>query len=48
MKHPLGIFEILSFKKYRIANLGFWLIGVMPPKLSVMALTVLGKKKHLL
>lgn len=48
MKHPLGISEILCFKKYRIANLGFWLIGVMPPKLSVMALTVLGKKKHLL
>ena len=48
MKHPLGLLEILSFKKYRTANIGFWLIGKLPPKLSVMALTLLGKKKHLL
>lgn len=48
MKHPLGVFEILRFKKYRIANFGFWFIGVLPPKLSVMALIALGKRKHLL
>ena len=48
MRHPLGLFEILRFKKYRIANLGFWIIGVLPPKLSFMTLTALGKRKHLL
>lgn len=48
MKHPLGLFDILCFKKYRIANLVFWFIGVLPPHLSVMALTALGKKKHLI
>lgn len=48
MKHPLGLLEILRFKKYRIANLGFWLIGKLPPKLSVIAQISLGKRKHLL
>lgn len=48
MKHPLGLFEILRFKKYKMANLVFWLIGVLPPQLSVMAQTVLGKRKHLI
>ena len=48
MKHPLGLFEILRFKKYKMANLIFWFIGVLPPKLSVMAQTVLGKRKHLI
>ena len=48
MKHPLGIWEILSFKKYRVANLIFWLIGTLAPRLSVMAQILLGKKKHLL
>jgi len=48
MKHPLGLFDILHFKKYRVVNIGFWFIGVLPPRLSVMALTVLGKRKHLI
>ena len=48
MQHPLAIWEILSFKKYRTANLVFWLIGALPPRLSIMALILLGKKKHLL
>ena len=48
MRHPLGLLNILRFKKYRIANLGFWLIGIMPSKLAVITLKVLGKKKHLL
>ena len=48
MKHPLGLLEILRFKKYKMANLVFWFIGVLPPQLSVMAQTVLGKRKHLI
>ena len=48
MKHPLGLFEILRFKKYKMANLAFWFIGVLPPKLSLMAQIALGKRKHLI
>ena len=48
MKHPLGLMDILQFKKYKTANLGFWFIGILPPALSVRALRLLGKQKHLL
>ena len=48
MTHPIGIWEILQFKKYKIANLGFWFIGALPPALSVFAQKLLGKHKQLL
>ena len=48
MTHPISFWEIIRFKDYKIANLGFWLIGALPPALSVFALTLLGKQKHLL
>lgn len=48
MKHPLGLFDILRFKKYKTANFVFWLIGILPPTLSVSALKFLGKQKHLI
>ena len=48
MAHPIGLLEILRFKKYKVANLGFWFIGVLPPTLSVLILKLLGKQKHLL
>lgn len=48
MAHPIGLWEILQFKEYKIANLGFWFIGAMPPALSVFAQKLLGKQKHLL
>ena len=48
MAHPIGLWEILQFKEYKIANLGFWFIGALPPALSVFAQKLLGKQKHLL
>ena len=48
MTHPIGFWEIIRFKSYKLANLGFWLIGIMPSPLSVFALKLLGKQKHLL
>ena len=48
MAHPIGLWEILQFKEYKIANLGFWFIGALPPVLSVFAQKLLGKQKHLL
>ena len=48
MTHPIGFGEIIRFKNYKLANLGFWLIGILPPHLSVFELKLLGKHKHLL
>ena len=48
MIHPIGFWEIIQFKNYKIANLGFWFIGALPPVLSVYALKLLGKHKNLL
>lgn len=48
MRHPVSFWEIIHFKKYKIANLGFWLIGALPPALSVFAQKLLGKQKHLI
>ena len=48
MKHPLQLSQILRFRSYKMANLGFYLIGTIPPVLSVLTIKLLGKKKHLL
>ena len=48
MKHPIGLWEILTFKKYKFTNLAFWLIGSLPAPLSVFALKILGRVKNLL
>lgn len=48
MIHPIGFWEIIRFKNFIIANLGFWFIGALPPALSVFVLKLLGKQKHLL
>ena len=48
MVHPIEFGKIIRFKKYKIANLGFWFIGALPPALSVFSLKILGKQKHLL
>ncbi|UKK51890.1 glycosyltransferase family 2 protein [Prevotella sp. E13-17] len=48
MRHPIGLCEILKFKTNRMANLGFWLIGALPPACSVAALKFVAKKKKLI
>lgn len=46
MSHPLSLNKILQFKKYKLVNLGFYFIGVLPASLSVSILKFIGKKKH--
>lgn len=44
MQHPADFSEILKFKQQRNINLLFWLMGVLPPALSVSIMKVLGKR----
>lgn len=46
MSHPLSLSKILQFKKYRLVNLGFYFIGILPAALSVSVLKFIGKKKQ--
>lgn len=48
MRHPLQLKDILHFSNQKLINVGLYFIGVMPPALSVLAIKLLGKKKHLL
>ena len=48
MKHPIGLSELLNFKRYKAINIGFWLIGALPPMLSVWIIKSIGKWKHLI
>lgn len=48
MKHPIGLSELFNFKRYKAINIGFWLIGALPPMLSVWIIKSIGKWKHLI
>lgn len=48
MKHPIGISELITFKRYKYINIGFWTIGALPPILSVGIIKAIGKWKHLI
>lgn len=48
MKHPLSLVDILRFKQYKFQNLAFYAIGKMPARCSVMVITILGKRKHVI
>lgn len=44
-QHPASFLKILSFKKYKLLNLGFWIIGKLPSNIMVALLKVIGKRK---
>ena len=48
MKHPIGLSELITFKRYKYINIGFWIIGALPPILSVWIIKAIGKWKHLI
>lgn len=48
MKHPAGLLELITFKRYKYINIGFWIIGALPPVLSVWIIKAIGKWKHLI
>jgi glycosyltransferase involved in cell wall biosynthesis len=45
LKHPLELREIITFKRYRIINLFFYMTGVLPPFISVPLIRIIGSKK---
>lgn len=48
MKHPASFMEIMAFKKYKMANLAFYMLGIMPGWLTVTIITIIAKYKHLI
>lgn len=48
MKHPVRFSELITFKRYKYINIGFWIIGKLPPILSVSIIKSIGKWKHLI
>lgn len=45
MKHPSSLTKIVRFKQLRKYNLFYYLLGALPPKLSVFAIKYICKKK---
>ena len=46
MKHPFSFGEILKFRKYRIVNLAFFMLNILPASVVVSVLKYIGKKKN--
>lgn len=46
LKHPATFLEILHFKRYRLFNLGFYLLGQLPYPISVRLAMIVGKSIH--
>lgn len=46
IKHPLRLNEIMKFKRYRLINIVFFIIGHLPAFISVLVLKHFGKKKN--
>ena len=46
MNHPATFSDILGFKRYRMLNLFFYFLGVIPPVISVAIAQFVGKKKQ--
>lgn len=48
MKHPTSLSEIVRFKRHRNENLAFYILGVLPSSISIFAIKMMAKRKHLL
>lgn len=48
MTHPATLHEILHFKKYKLANLAFYFLGILPSWITVGIILLIAKYKHLL
>lgn len=46
MEHPFTFGEILKFKKYRIINLAFYMLNILPASIGVFIIKYIGKKKN--
>ena len=47
MRSPLTLSQTLRLKGWRLKNLALWLLGALPPSLSVALIRILGKSKGL-
>lgn len=45
ISHPLELKEILQFKRHKLINIGFYIIGKLPAGISVAIIKIIGKKK---
>lgn len=45
MRHPFSIWRILQFRHFRLINLFFYLLGIMPPFLMVALVIFITKKR---
>lgn len=48
MRHPLKICEIIKFKRYKLINILFYIIGILPSTLSILAIKLIAKIKKLI
>jgi glycosyltransferase involved in cell wall biosynthesis len=48
MTSPLGFTEILGFKTAKWPNLALYLLGILPPGLSVFLIHIIGKQRRLI
>ena len=48
IRHPLSWKELLKFKQYKSINLMFWLLGNLPPSVSVAIIKIIGKSRRLI
>ena len=48
IRHPLTLKEIIHFSHYKITNLFFWTLGVIPSSIAVYIITLMGKYKKLI
>lgn len=48
MKHPLSLRDIQKFKQYRNLNYMFWILGELPPSVTVIIIKIIGRIRHLI
>jgi len=48
MKHPASFSEIIKFKRYKLINLAFYVIGILPSFFSVYVIILIAKYKRLI
>ena len=48
IRHQLSFGEIIRFKQHKSINLMFWMVGILPPSLSVYMITIIGRAKKLI
>jgi len=48
MKSPLSFWDIIKLKDWRIKNLVLWILGKLPPFISISMIIIMGKQRKLI